>query len=56
VADDEDMATAIDALAGVGNVVVESIHALNGAKIPSLQKGINIVKFSNGSVKKILVK
>ncbi len=52
---DED-ATAIDALSGEGDVTIEGIYSLDGAEMPSLQKGINIVKFSNGEVKKVIVK
>ena len=33
-----------------------SIFSVNGAKLNSLQKGINIVKMSDGSFKKVLVK
>ncbi len=52
---DED-ATAIDALSGEGDVTIEGIYSLDGAEMPSLQKGINVVKFSNGEVKKVIVK
>lgn len=34
----------------------EAIYTVNGAKVAALQKGINIVKMNNGTVKKILVK
>ena len=34
----------------------EGIYSLDGAEMPSLQKGINVVKFSNGEVKKVIVK
>lgn len=52
----DDDATAIDALSGEGDVTIEGIYSLDGAEMPSLQKGINIVKFSNGEVKKVIVK
>ena len=52
---DED-ATAIDALSGEGDVTIEGVYSLDGAEMPSLQKGINVVKFSNGEVKKVIVK
>jgi len=35
--------------------VTEGAHAF-GAEMPSLQKGVNVVKFSNGEVKKVIVK
>ena len=52
----DDDATAIDALSGEGDVTIEGIYSLDGAEMPSLQKGINVVKFSNGEVKKVIVK
>ena len=52
----DDDATAIDALSGEGDVTIEGIYSLDGAEKPSLQKGINVVKFSNGEVKKVIVK
>ena len=33
-----------------------SIYSVSGVKISNAQKGINIVKMSNGEVKKVLVK
>ena len=36
--------------------VVKGIYTLSGTAIPSLQKGINIVKYSDGSVKKVFSK
>ena len=53
---EEEGATAIEALSGEGDVVVEGIYSLDGAQIPSLQQGVNIVKFTNGEVKKVIVK
>ena len=46
------------AIAGIeaGKAVNGDIYAVNGAKLNALQKGINIVKYADGSVKKILVK
>lgn len=35
---------------------IVAIYDLSGASLPSLQKGINVVKYSNGSFKKIYVK
>jgi hypothetical protein len=35
---------------------IEAIYNLYGIRIPSLQKGINIIKYTDGSSKKILVK
>ena len=52
----DDDATAIDALSGEGDVTIEGIYSLDGAEMPSLQKGVNVVKFSNGEVKKVIVK
>ena len=35
---------------------ITAIYTITGAKVSSLQKGINIVKFANGKVAKVLVK
>ena len=37
-------------------VQIVAIYNLSGAPLPSLQKGINVVKYSDGSFKKIFVK
>lgn len=37
-------------------VQIVAIYNLSGAPLPSLQKGINVVKYSDGSFKKVLVK
>lgn len=49
--------TAIDDVAETaqGNTVV-AIFSMAGTKVAALQKGINIVKYANGQVQKILVK
>ena len=47
--------TAIDAPQFVGQGVTE-IYTLNGARLSSLQKGFNLVKYADGTVKKVLVK
>lgn len=49
-------ATAIATIAALTQGEVEAIYTLGGAKIQSLQKGINIVKLMNGEVKKVFVK
>lgn len=54
--DEGEDATAINALSGEGDVTIESIYSADGAQQSSLQKGMNVVKMSNGEVKKILVK
>ena len=38
------------------NAEITSIYSANGTRKAQLTKGINIVKMSNGAVKKILVK
>lgn len=35
---------------------VEQIYNASGARIPSLQKGLNIIKMSDGSIRKVMVK
>lgn len=39
-----------------GNAVVEGIYNINGMRLNSLQKGLNIIKMSNGTTKKVMVK
>lgn len=48
--------TAIEALTGEGDVTVVGIYSANGAQQRSLQKGINVIKLSNGKTQKVLVK
>jgi hypothetical protein len=49
-------ATAIESIAAMTSGQVEAIYSANGAKLQTLQKGLNIVKMQDGTVKKILVK
>lgn len=48
-------ATGIDSIATVDTSVV-AIYNLSGVKVNTYQKGINIVRLSDGTTKKILVK
>lgn len=48
--------TAIEGVAAVSSEKATAIYTISGAKVSSLQKGINIVKMADGKVKKILVK
>ena len=41
---------------GNGTLIVVGIYSLDGVKLNSLRKGINIIKMSDGSVKKVLVR
>ena len=41
---------------GNGTLTVVGIYSLDGVKLNSLRKGINIIKMSDGSVKKVLVR
>ena len=50
-----DIATGIASLEADG-VAVEAVYSISGAKQNGLQKGINVVKFANGEIKKIFVK
>lgn len=51
----EEYATGI-ASVEAGQDVDGAIYTIGGAKVNTLQKGVNIVKYSNGTVKKIYVK
>jgi len=49
-------ATAIEAISALTADAIEGIYTIGGAKLNSLQKGINIVKMQNGETQKVLVK
>lgn len=48
--------TAINAINALTSGKIETIYNASGVRQPSLQKGMNIVKMSDGSIQKILVK
>lgn len=53
----KDMEVSIDAVENEADAkVITGIYNINGAQVSSIQKGVNLVKFSDGSVKKVLVK
>ena len=37
-------------------LLISSIHSIDGKRLEKLQKGLNIVRFKNGTMKKIIVK
>lgn len=49
-------ANAIEETPAVGNSTINGIFNISGAPVSNLQKGINIIRMSDGSVKKVLVK
>lgn len=51
-----DLLTGIEAAKAAAEAEVIGIYSVSGAPVNALQPGINIVKYSNGSVKKVLVK
>lgn len=52
-----DEANAIEtALAGSTDAQMEAVYTLSGTQLAAPQRGINIVKFSNGQTKKIVIK
>lgn len=55
-AEDSEEATAIKNLAGQGKAKMVGIYSVNGAQQKSLQQGMNVVKFSDGTSQKVLVK
>ena len=46
----------IEGVGTEGDAVPVAIYTTAGAQVNALQKGLNIVKFSDGSTKKVLVK
>jgi len=51
-----DDATAISTIAAMTAGEVEGIYTIGGAKVQSLQKGVNILKMKNGQTRKVIVK
>ena len=51
-----DDATAIATIAAMTAGEVEGIYTIGGAKVQSLQKGVNILKMKNGQTRKVIVK
>ncbi len=52
----EDETTGIDEVTSASNDNAKDIYTTNGVKVKELQKGLNIVKMANGSIKKIIVR
>ncbi len=52
----DDSATAISTVNGLLSGEVEGIYSVNGTKQSRLQKGINVVRFTNGKTRKVIVK
>lgn len=50
-----DDATVIDALMGDGDIRISEYYDISGKRIDKLQKGINIVRLTNGMTKKVIV-
>jgi hypothetical protein len=58
-ASDIEIAEEETAIADIKTAIADgkaAIYTANGAQVANLQKGVNIVKFTNGSVRKIFVK
>jgi len=52
-----DIVTGVQTVAATDKAVkVAAVYTIAGAKVAGLQKGINIVKYTDGTVKKVLVK
>ncbi len=52
----KDDITGVDGIESAEEVVPVAIYSISGARLAAPQKGINIIKMSDGSVKKVLVK
>ncbi len=46
----------IDTVANDGTATVSGIYTIGGIKVQTLQKGINIIKMTDGTTRKVLVK
>jgi len=47
-------ATPIETLSSDDNATIEAIYNINGQQVREMQQGINIVRYSNGTVKKVM--
>ena len=52
----EDLANAIELVNAEAGRKIVGIFSVSGTQVPSLQKGLNIVKFDNGNVRKVYIK
>lgn len=48
--------TAVSTVSKAGEPHTVGIYSVNGAKLPAMQRGINLVKMSDGSTRKIILK
>ena len=46
--------TAIETLSNDGTATIEAIYNINGQQMREMQKGINIVRYNDGTVTKIM--
>ena len=53
---DNEGTTYVDATASEGTVTVETVYDLQGRKLGTPTKGVNLLKLSDGSVKKVVIK
>ena len=49
-------ANAIEETQTVGNSTINGVFNISGAPVRNLQKGINIIRMSDGTTKKVLIK
>lgn len=54
--DGRSVATGIDNVVNGNNAGIEAIYTIDGVKVAKLQRGLNIVRQADGTVKKVLVK
>jgi hypothetical protein len=53
--EDED-ATGLSTISSEENNQIEGIYSVNGSKHENLEKGINIIRYKNGTTKKVIIK
>lgn len=53
---DNEGTTYVDAAASEGTVTVETVYDLQGRKLGTPTKGVNLLRLSDGSVKKVVIK
>lgn len=54
--DGNDMVDGISTPEVASSATIQAVYGLQGARLGAMRRGVNIVKFNNGSVRKIIIK
>ena len=53
---EDEEATGLSTISSDGDNQIEGIYSVNGSKQDNLEKGINIIRYKNGTTKKVIIK